>query len=99
MLLYRDRFGYTNPEIDRKNYQKLFNFVYGERVASYEKKGNHDHPITVKKMIRLIQESRVFEKMSHAFTLADFEKIPLKQTPWEKFKAYIDDKEGKENGK
>ena len=98
LLLYKDRFGHTNPEIDRKNYQKLFNFVYGERVASY-KKGDPDTPITVKKMIRLIQESRVFEKMSHAFTLADFEKIPLKQTPWEKFKDYIDDKEGKKNGK
>lgn len=103
LLLYKDRFGHTNREIDKKNYQKLFNFVYGERVASYEKNGGNkntpDHPITVKKMIRLIQESRVFEKMSHAFTLADFEKIPLKQTPWKKFKDYIYDKGGKENGK
>ena len=68
LLLYRDRFVNNDSEIHQKNYKKLFNFVYSQRIENYQKKvdgkGPPDRPITVKKMIRLIQESRIFEKIA-----------------------------------
>ena len=71
LLLYRDRFlspsdentAVNNDSIHQTNYEKLFNFVYRKRIEKKDDK-NHDKPVTINKMIEIIQSNRIFEKMS-----------------------------------
>lgn len=92
LLLYRDRFlspkseGNTPTEFHQNNYDKLFNFVYRKRI---EQNKNRDKPVTISKMIELIQSSRIFEKMSRAYTPEDFEKIQIDQINWQELENYV----------
>lgn len=95
LLLYRDRFlppksddnaTVNNDSFHQKNYEKLFNFVYRKRI---EKNEDRDKPVTINRMIELIQSSRIFEKMSRAYTLEDFEKIQIDQVNWQDLKSYV----------
>lgn len=99
LLLYRDRFlppksdgnaAVNNDLIHQVNYEKLFNFVYRKRIERNEKnKQERDKPVTVNKMLELIQSSRIFEKMSRAYTPEDFEKIQIDQVNWQDLKSYV----------
>ena len=95
LLLYRDRFfppksdgntAVNNDSIHQNNYEKLFNFVYRKRI---EKNVDRDKPVTINRMIELIQSSRIFEKMSRAYTTEDFEKIQIDQVNWQDLKSYV----------
>lgn len=95
LLLYRDRFlppksdnnaAVNDDSIHQNNYEKLFNFVYHKRI---EKNGDRDKPVTINRMIELIQSSRIFEKMSRAYTTEDFEKIQIDQVNWQDLKSYV----------
>ena len=98
LLLYRDRFlpqeaydkaTLKNDSDHQKNYEKLFNFIYRKRI---EKNSNRDKPVTINKIIALIEDSRIFEKMNQSYTLEDFEKIQIDQIEWNDLNLYIEGK-------
>lgn len=90
LLLYLDRFSHqgTAPENDqdiKENFEKLFNFVYQHRI---EQTNGRDAPVTVRKMLNMLEKSQIFEKMNRTYSLEDFKKIPIEQVDWEKLQMY-----------
>ena len=93
LMLYQDRFlpHEIEPNSDSNNahevnYEKLFNFVYRRRIEQSDAK--RDSPITITKMLKMLEESRIFERMNQAYSLEDFSKIPIEQVDWKELQGY-----------